>query len=140
MTTLKEELHDVHPARQGLGVLLAVGATVPGLVLRLADIHTEHWLDAALFGLAIVGAAFILSWAAEAAQLDISAGLAIAVLAFIAVLPEYAVDFVLAFQGGEAFAEFGPACKAATDTGESPCSLALANMTGANRLLIGIGW
>jgi cation:H+ antiporter len=140
VTTLREELHDVHPARQGLGVLLAVGATVPGLVLRLADIHTEHWLDAALFGLAIVGAAFILSWAAEAAQLDISAGLAIAVLAFIAVLPEYAVDFVLAFQGGEAFAEFGPACKAATDTGESPCSLALANMTGANRLLIGIGW
>ena len=140
MTTLKEELRDVHPARQGLGILLAVGATVPGLVLRIADIHTEHWLDAALFGLAIVGAAFILSWAAEAAQLDISAGLAIAVLAFIAVLPEYAVDFVLAFQGGEAFAEFGPACKTATDTGESPCSLALANMTGANRLLIGIGW
>ena len=140
MTTLNEELHDVHPARQGLGILLAVAATVPGLVLRIADIHTEHWLDAALFGLAIVGAAFILSWAAEAAQLDISAGLAIALLAFIAVLPEYAVDFVLAFQGGEAFAEFGPACKAATDTGESPCSLALANMTGANRLLIGIGW
>src|SRR5262249_58287513 len=24
--------------------------------------------------------------------------------------------------------------------GEAPCSLALANMTGANRLLIGIGW
>ena len=71
--------------------------------------------------------------AAEAAQLDISAGLAIAVLAFIAVLPEYAVDFVLAFQGGQGFAEFGETCKAATDPGESPCSLALANMTGANR-------
>ena len=140
MTTLKDELRDVHPARQGMSIALAVGATVPGLVLRFADIHTEHWLDAVLFGLAIVGAAFILSWAAEAAQLDISAGLAIAVLAFIAVLPEYAVDFVLAFKGGEAFAEFGPACKAATDPGESPCSLALANMTGANRLLIGIGW
>jgi cation:H+ antiporter len=140
VTTLKEELRNVHPARQGLGILLAVGATVPGLVLRMADIHTENWLDAALYGLAIVGAAFILSWAAEAAQLDISAGLAIAVLAFIAVLPEYAVDFVLAFDGGQAFAEFGEACKATTDTGESPCSLALANMTGANRLLIGIGW
>ena len=140
MTTLKEELRDVHPARQGLGILLAVGATVPGLVLRMADIHTENWLDAVLYGLAIVGAAFILSWAAEAAQLDISAGLAIAVLAFIAVLPEYAVDFVLAFDGGQAFAEFGEECKAATDPGESPCSLALANMTGANRLLIGIGW
>jgi cation:H+ antiporter len=140
VTTLKEELHDVHPARQGLGILLAVAATVPGLVLRIWDIHTENWLDAVVFGLGIVGAAFILSWAAEAAQLDISAGLAIAVLAFIAVLPEYAVDFVLAFKGGEAFAEFGTDCKAMTDPGESPCSLALANMTGANRLLIGIGW
>jgi cation:H+ antiporter len=140
VTTLKEELHDVHPARQGLGIILAVGATVPGLTLRIADIHTENWLDAVLYGLAIVGAAFILSWAAEAAQLDISAGLAIAVLAFIAVLPEYAVDFVLAFKGGEAFAEFGTDCKAAMDPNESPCSLALANMTGANRLLIGIGW
>ena len=51
-----------------------------------------------------MGAAFILSWAAEAAQLDISAGLAIAVLALIAVLPEYAVDFVFAWQGGNSFA------------------------------------
>ena len=49
---------------------------------------------ALLFGLGIVGAAFLLSWAAETAQLDISAGLAAAVLALIAVLPEYAVDFV----------------------------------------------
>ena len=74
MTTLKDELRDVHPARQSLGILLAVGATVPGLVLRIADIHTEHWLDAVLFGLAIVGAAFILSWAAEAAKTRLGPG------------------------------------------------------------------
>jgi len=120
--------------------MLAVGITVPGLVLRLAHIEMGNAIDAVVFGLAIVGAAFILSWAAEAAQLDISAGLAIAVLAFIAVLPEYAVDMVFAFQGGEAFAEYGTACKPPGTTGESACSLALANMTGANRLLIGIGW
>ena len=71
-----------------------------------------HPLEALLFGLAIVGAAFILSWAAEAAQLDISAGLAIAVLAFIAVLPEYAVDMVFAFKGGNDFAEFGETMQA----------------------------
>ncbi len=120
--------------------MLAVGITVPGLVLRLAHIEMGNAIDAVVFGLAIVGAAFILSWAAEVAQLDISAGLAIAVLAFIAVLPEYAVDMVFAFQGGEAFAEYGTACKPPGTTGESACSLALANMTGANRLLIGIGW
>ena len=82
----------------------------------------------------------MLSWAAEVAQLDISAGLAIAVLAFIAVLPEYAVDLVFAFKAGGAVAAYGSDCRPPGYPGESPCSLALANMTGANRLLIGIGW
>ena len=74
------------------------------------------------------------------AQLDISAGLAIAILALIAVLPEYAVDFVFASKGGQSFAQTGAACLPIDGGTESPCSLALANMTGANRLLIGIGW
>ena len=90
--------------------------------------------------MAIVGAAFMLSWGAEAAQLDVSAGLAIALLAFVAVLPEYAVDLVFAFQAGSAVGTYGPACRPPGAPGETPCSLALANMTGANRLLIGIGW
>jgi cation:H+ antiporter len=140
VTTLKDELRDVHPARQGLGIGLAIGATVPGLLMRILDIESAHLLEAMFFGLAIVGAAFILSWAAEVAQLDISAGLAIAVLAFIAVLPEYAVDMVFAWKGGNDFEQYGEACKAADSMRESNCSLALANMTGANRLLIGIGW
>ena len=69
-------------------------------MLRFSSVSLANWVEALLYGLAIVGAAFILSWAAEVAQLDISAGLAIAVLAFIAVLPEYAVDMVLAWEGG----------------------------------------
>src|SRR5438270_799982 len=96
-----------------------------------------------VFGLAVIGAAFMLSWAAEAAQLDISAGLAIAVLAFIAVLPEYAVDLVFALKGGHAHAAYGPTCQSVADKlagNDSPCALALANMTGSNRLLIGLGW
>ncbi|HWC31904.1 MAG TPA: sodium:proton exchanger, partial [Actinomycetota bacterium] len=99
-----------------------------------------HPVEAVIFGLAIVGAAFLLSWAAEAAQVDISAALAIAVLALIAVLPEYAVDFVFAFKGGKSVQAFGESCPALGGGAESPCSLALANMTGANRLLIGVGW
>ena len=56
-------------------------------------------------------------------------------------LPEYAVDFVFAWEGGESFERFGRACPPLPGGGdESPCSLALANMTGANRLLIGVGW
>ncbi len=135
-----DDLRDVHPGRQLVSLGLAVAATVPGLVVRMTHPDLAHPVAALLFGLAIVGAAFMLSWAAEVAQLDISAGLAIAVLAFIAVLPEYAVDLVFAFKAGSAVGEFGPACRPPGGLGESPCSLALANMTGANRLLIGIGW
>ena len=72
------------------------------LWIRWSEPHLSHGLEAVLFGLAIVGAAFILSWAAEVAQLDIAAGLALALLALIAVLPEYAVDFVFTWKGGQA--------------------------------------
>jgi cation:H+ antiporter len=120
----------------------ATGVTIPGAIMSRAHTDLPYPLLALIFGLAIVGAAFLLSWAAEVAQLDISAGLAIAVLAFIAVLPEYAVDLVFALKGGEAFKEFGATCQAQHLVGqrESDCALALANMTGANRLLIGLGW
>ena len=141
MTTTDEDLHDeVHPRRQATALALAVAATVAGIFLRVTHGHISDPIDALLFGLAIVGAAFLLSWAAEVAQLDISAGLAIAVLAFIAVLPEYAVDVVFAIKGGNSF-EIDQSCPPLAGGGqESPCELALANMTGANRLLIGIGW
>ncbi|MBI2168853.1 MAG: sodium:proton exchanger [Actinobacteria bacterium] len=106
-------------------VLVALG-TVPGLVVRFVADHPTPWVAAALFGIAIVAAAFALSWAAEVAQMDVSRGLALAALAFIAVLPEYAVDLVFAWKAGKNPDEFA--------------HLALANMTGANRLLIGLGW
>lgn len=142
MTTLDQDLQNVHPARQVVGIATAVMITVPGLAVRFLHPEIPHPLEAFLFGLAIIGSAFLLSWAAEVAQLDISAGLAIALLALIAVLPEYAVDFVFAWKGGEAYEAAGYAgCPPLPGGGaESPCSLALANMTGANRLLIGIGW
>ena len=128
------------PGRQRVSLTLALVLTAPGLIVRLTGAHLDHPVEAFVFGLAIVGAAFLLSWAAEVAQLDISTGLAIAVLAFIAVLPEYAVDLVFAWKGGDAVEKFGAACGPAGGTNETPCSLALANMTGANRLLIGLGW
>jgi cation:H+ antiporter len=117
---------------------LAIG--LPALWVRWTEPHLSHGVEALLFGLAIVGAAFLLSWAADVAQIDIAAGLAFALLALIAVLPEYAVDFVFAWKGGQAVAAFGASCPSSDPGLASPCSLALANMTGANRLLIGIGW
>jgi cation:H+ antiporter len=107
-------------------LILSWLAPVPGLVVRFELIHTPVILETALYAAAILGAAFLLSWAAEVAQIDISQTLAIAVLALIAVLPEYAVDLFLAFRAGQG--------------DEQKRHLAVANMTGANRLLIGIGW
>lgn len=126
--------------RSPLLVALAVAAALPALVLRFGGLSVSPPVDALLFGVAIVGAAFLLSWAAEAAQVDISAGLAIALLALVAVLPEYAVDFVFTIQGGNAYARYGPTCLPPGSAAQSPCGLALANMTGANRILVGVGW
>jgi cation:H+ antiporter len=131
---------EVRPRRQQAYLAAAIAVTVPGVFLRVTAGHLDHAVEAVVFGVAIVGAAFLLSWAAETAQLDISAGLALAVLALIAVLPEYAVDLVFAGKAGNAVAEHGSRCVSAIHQGESPCSLALANMTGSNRLLIGVGW
>jgi cation:H+ antiporter len=137
--TVHEDLIDVHPGRQRTALAAAALATVPAFLVRFAGLESSHPVEALLFGLAIVGAAFAISWAAETAQLDISAGLAIAILALIAVLPEYAVDFVFTARGGNSF-QLDPSCPPDVPGAESPCDLALANMTGANRLLIGIGW
>ena len=60
---------------------------LPGIVLRLAGIHPDPVPGAIVFGFAILAAAFLLSWAAETAEMDISQGLALAIIAIIAVLP-----------------------------------------------------
>jgi cation:H+ antiporter len=134
------------PARSGaVPLTLALLACLPGSYLGLAELfHLGHPelappMLALIYGVAVIGAAFMLAWAAEAAQLDVSASLAIGILALIAVLPEYAVGFVFAWKGGNAVEEHGSSCVAPGETTNN-CALVLANMTGANRLLIGIGW
>jgi cation:H+ antiporter len=140
MTTPPAAARSDPVVRIRLAFVAALVIALPALWIRWTEPNISHGIEALLFGLAIVGAAFILSWAAEVAQLDIAAGLALALLALIAVLPEYAVDFVFAWKGGQAVAASGAACPSGEPGLASPCSLALANMTGANRLLIGIGW
>ena len=114
---------------RGQVLALAPGAPwppLPGVVARVAGVGLGDVVAPVVFGFAILGSAFLLAWAAEALQLDVSQGLALTVLALIAVLPEYAVDFTFAYKAGEDPEKYAP--------------LALANMTGGNRLLIGIGW
>ena len=104
---------------------VALVCIVPALVVRCIGFHPTPLLSLLVYGAAVVGASFLLAWAAEAAQIDVSGGLAIAVLALIAVLPEYAVDLYYAYTSGHdaAYVQF-----------------AAANMTGSNRLLMGLGW
>jgi len=106
-------------------LLLAAAFVLPAVALRVTGVHPDPVVSLLAFGAAVVAASFVLAWAAEAAQVDVSGGLAIAVLALIAVLPEYAVDLYYAYVAGHD-AEY--------------VQYAAANMTGSNRLLMGIGW
>ena len=80
--------------------------------------------------------AFLIAWGAEAAQFMISQGLALAILAWLQTMPEFAVEAVIAWNAGKDptycfVAEPPPGCHS---------HLAVANYTGAIRLLIGLGW
>jgi len=73
----------------------------------------------------ILASAFVIAWGAEGAQFLISQGLALAILAWLQTLPEFAVEAVIAWNAG----------KDPTQT-----HLAIANFTGSLRLLVGLGW
>ena len=73
----------------------------------------------------ILLSAFLVAWGAEAAQFMISQGLALAILAWLQTLPEFAVEAVIAWEAG---------------INPERSHLAIANLTGAIRLLLGLGW
>ncbi|MEV4604406.1 sodium:proton exchanger [Amycolatopsis sp. NPDC049253] len=98
---------------------------MPALLLRVTGVTPSALPGLLVFGTAVVASSFVLAWAAEGAQVDVSGGLAIAALAVVVVLPEYAVDFYFAYAAGGK-PEF--------------VAYAAANMTGSNRLLLGLGW
>jgi cation:H+ antiporter len=105
--------------------VIAFGLTVPGVWLELTHSEIDPVVGMFTFGGAVVAGAFVLSWISEAAELDLRGGLSIALLAVIAILPEYVVDFYFAYAAG---------------SDPSMASYASANLTGANRLLLGLGW
>jgi cation:H+ antiporter len=69
---------------------------------------------------AILLSALMIAWAAESAQYFVAQGFALAMLAWLQTLPEFAVEAVLAWH--------------------QQTHLLLANLTGALRLLTGVGW
>src|SRR5213083_2482547 len=69
--------------------------------------------------------AFFVAWGAEAAQFLVSRGMALAILAWLQTLPEFAVEAVIAWEAGK---------------DPTRVHLAIANFTGSIRLLVGLGW
>ena len=69
---------------------------------------------------AILLSALMIAWAAESAQYFVAQGFALAMLAWMQTLPEFAVEAVFAWH--------------------QQTHLLLANLTGALRLLTGLGW
>jgi cation:H+ antiporter len=111
--------------RDLVAILVVFLLSLQWIYFKNAGVHLSTPWNAVAPGIAIFGAAFILSWGAELAQFEIPQSLAIAFLALIAVLPEYAVDMYFAWEAGK---------------NPEYIHYATANMTGANRLLIGVGW
>jgi cation:H+ antiporter len=120
-----------HPASRARRRTLTRSALItaifiaPAVVLRIVGWHLDPVAALLIYGAAVVSASFLLAWGAETAQIDVSGGLAIAALALVAVLPEYAVDLYYAYVSGH---------------NPDYTQYAAANMTGSNRLLMGLGW
>jgi cation:H+ antiporter len=81
-------------------------------------------VSATLCFAAVIAAALLISWGAEAAQFYVSQGLAVAFIALLQVVPEFMVEAIIAWQAGK--------------TGN--VDLVFANASGSNRLLTGFGW
>lgn len=90
-------------------------AAVASLEIMQVGPETALWAAPA-----ILLAAMLIAWAAESAQFFIAQGFALAILAWLQTLPEFAVEAVLAWK--------------------QQVPLLLANLTGALRLLTGLGW
>ncbi len=95
-----------------LFALLIAGAGEP---IRQVSPTTALWTTPC-----ILVSALLITWAAESAQFFIAQGFALAILAWLQTLPEFAVEAVLAWHRQVPYL--------------------LANLTGALRLLTGLGW
>jgi cation:H+ antiporter len=105
---------------------IAIAACVPAItLLSTGTAHDNPIQSLIYFGLAIVAAAFILGWIGEAAELDLSGGLAVSILALVAILPEYVVSIYFSWAAGK---------------DPKMIAYATANLTGANRIVQGFGW
>lgn len=94
---------------------------IPFIIVRFVGFGAASpFLVGTVMGASIIAASFFLSWAVEGMETFMPQALALAILALIEVAPEYSFEAILAFR--------------------QQTDLAAASMTGANRLLLGLGW
>ena len=87
-----------------------------GVLVHLASPYLPVQLEAIGLGIGVVGAAFLLAWAADAGEAVFSGGPVLAVIALVAVLPEFVIETRFAYS--------------------QQAQLVTANLTGATRLLL----
>jgi cation:H+ antiporter len=129
--------------RQLLSMAVAIGLATAGVLVGLSlllelDVHVPAWVQLTILGSGMIGAALILMWTAEAAELDLTPALATWIWPWVALFPEWIITAMLAWGSRDLVGAFGGKCSG--DTGQNPCSLAMANIVGSTRFLIGIGW
>jgi cation:H+ antiporter len=92
-----------------------IAAVAPPEVLPPASAWTTAWPFPT-----VILSAFMIAWGAECAQFLVSRGMALAILAWLQALPEFAVEAVIAWR--------------------QQIHFMTANFTGSLRLLVGLGW
>jgi cation:H+ antiporter len=105
-------------------LLLTFWATI-SIVVVLAFRQSTYTVAFFTFG-AVIAASLLIAWAAEASEFSISKGLALAIVAIVQTIPEYFVEGTIAWKAGKDPLIWVPNV--------------IANFTGANRLLTGLGW
>jgi cation:H+ antiporter len=94
-------------------LFFAVGFFILGLI-------GKSFLTLAIYSVSIILGAIIIAWAAESSEVVLSEGLALAIVAWLQVFPEFMIE--------------------ATISWAQDIPNMLSNFTGANRILVGVGW
>ncbi len=94
----------------------AIGCAAFGVLVHFAGPVLPVELTTVGLGIGLVGAAFLLAWAADAGEAVFSGGFLLAAIALVAVLPEFIIEIRFAYI--------------------QQTELVSANLTGATRLLL----
>jgi cation:H+ antiporter len=106
----------VQPAPWQRHLAIAAGCAGFGVLVQLGGRVLPVQATTIGLGIGLIGASFLLAWAADAGEAVFSGGLVLAVIALVAVLPEFIIEVRFAYI--------------------QQADLVTANLTGATRLLL----